>query len=152
MRAAGLEEGERSEDVRLVVDARDLDRGADAGAGREVDDGVEAAAGPLGLEDAGDGRGVGNVGPLEPEPLSREEAREAPLLEADVVGVVEVVDADDGIAPAEEPFADGRADEARAARDEDALYNPNFTPPRIRRSLIFQLSPLTAAESVTAKR
>ena len=47
-----------------------------------------------------------------------EEAREAPVLETDVVIVVEVVDADHGVSLLEEHLADARGDESGAAGDE----------------------------------
>ena len=147
MGAARVEEGEGAKDVRLVVDAGDLDRGAYAGTGGEVDDGVEPAGRLLRLEDAGDSLDVGDVGLLEAEARAAQEAREAPLLEADVVGVVEVVDADDGIAPAEEPLADGGADEPGPAGDQDAHYSPKLTPAKSRKLFHFQLSPSTAPMS-----
>jgi hypothetical protein len=47
-----------------------------------------------------------------------EEAGEAPVLQADVVVVVEVVDADDVVTLLKEQFADAGGDEAGAAGDK----------------------------------
>jgi hypothetical protein len=50
-------------------------------------------------------------------PLSQ--TAQAPILEADVVSVVQVVDTDDGMAGVEEQFTDPPADEAGGTGHED---------------------------------
>ena len=94
-----------------------LDAVAHAGLRPEVDDAVES----VGVGQALQRVGVGEIDPLEAEPLA-EIARQpvdAGLLERGVVIVVEVVDPDDLLAAFEQGAAGRRTDETRGSGDED---------------------------------
>ena len=112
--AAGLEHVGEADEVALDVGVRVGERVADARLGGQVDDALGAGGGRV------DGGRVGEVfadvavAGVPGEPL------EARLLEADVVVVVDDVEADDLVAAGEEALGDVVADEAGGAGDEDA--------------------------------
>ncbi len=100
-----LEQVERARGVRVEVDPRVDDRVADAGAGGEVDDCIDGGGGRIAKQRV-ERRAVRDVQALEMEPVGGEQPIEAPLLEPDVVGIVQVVDTEDGVTPFEEQLGD----------------------------------------------
>ena len=70
----------------------------------------------LGREDLLHRRAIGDVDAQEPEPRVTVKARQAGLFQAHLIVVVEVVEPDDLIAPLEQAYTQGRADETRGPR------------------------------------
>ena len=115
--ARRFEQAERPDAVDVLVEHRLSETGTDAGAGGQVDDGVEAAVG----EEPVHQRLVADV-PLDQAPVVPPgELRDVGALARGVVEVVEVVEHRHPIAPRQEPPGEVRADEAGAAGDEDVL-------------------------------
>jgi hypothetical protein len=92
---------------------------ASPGAGGEVDEGGEGAGKGLGRVPGGrDCLSIGDVHYLEPEPRAGDEAGDPALLQTDVVGVVQVVEPDDGVACVEQQLGHAGSDEPGGAGDE----------------------------------
>ena len=113
--AAAFEHVHEADDVAVDVGVRVLQRIAHAGLRGEVDHAVEAT----GLEELRHARTVGHVELDEAEALVRRQPRQPGLLEADVVVVVEVVEADDLIAARQQAQRGGHADEAGGAGEQN---------------------------------
>ena len=93
-----------------------------------------ATAGPG--EDGFERAYVADVGPNEREARTALQLTETPLLEPNVVGVIQVVETDDLVPLAEQKLGNLRADEACGAGDEIAIhFSPeDVTPARRRRT------------------
>lgn len=106
---------EVADQIRLRVDARVLDRIADARLRSQMHDPIEVGAGKRVLELAG----VGKVLEMEAEGLAMAgQFREPGLLERRAVILVEIVDSDDLLAPCEQAPRDAEADEAGGSGNE----------------------------------
>jgi len=92
---------------------------ADARLGRKVNDALR----PFARKEIRYPASVGDVELDEPESGVRREPREARLLQGNVVVVVEVIEAENVVAPREEPLGDVHSDESRCSRDEDFQMN-----------------------------
>lgn len=113
--AAALEDIEEAGDVAVDVGVG-VDEGvADAGLGGQVDDGAETVFG----EEVGHAASIGKVEADEGEAGAALELGEAGVFEGGVVVVVEVVEADDGVAAVEQAGSGVEADEAGGAGDQD---------------------------------
>lgn len=117
MGSGGLEDIDGAFDVGALVEGGLFEAGADAGAGGEVDDLVEAFRGEHFIDDMGfrdiaddDGEGFG-------EGL---EVEEVGLFDPGVVEVVEVIEGTDGVAFVEEAFAQVITDETGCAGNQDS--------------------------------
>ena len=120
--AGELEHREVPGDVGVDIVLGMVERVADAGLGGEVGDAVDPRLG--GGERGKPARG-GDVELLEAEARCFAEPLQPGLLQADVVIFVEVIDADDGIAPREQGDGDAIADEPGGPGDE----NGHLVPP-----------------------
>lgn len=116
--AAGLEHVEEADEVALEVGARVLDRVADARLGGEVHHDVESVRGEQTLDEGG----VAQVAAHEGEAavgVGLGQHAQARVLDAGIVVVVEVVEADDGVIGLLEQLLDEEgADEASGTSDE----------------------------------
>ncbi len=112
--ATGLDDVREADQVAARVRAGVDERVADAGLRGEVQHAVEARVG----EQPRDAVGVGDVELLEAEAGQRLELRQPVALQADVVVVVQVVDADDVVAAREQRLRGEEADEPGAAGDQ----------------------------------
>ena len=106
--AAGFQEIEGADDVRVDEGARRLKPGADAGLGGEVDDDVGLGV----LDEAHHPVGVLQHEVVEGEAGAAEETRQAVALQADMVVRRHAVEADAGGPEVEQPLGDVVADEA----------------------------------------
>lgn len=113
--AATLENVAESDEIRIDVHRRILDRIAHPRLRRHVHDCVEM----LIREKRGQSLSVRHIEFLETESFVRAQAGKAPFLEADIIVVAEVIDPDDLIAAFEQPQGKGPADEAGNAGDEN---------------------------------
>jgi hypothetical protein len=112
--AAALQDVGEAHQVALDVGAGVRERVAHPGLGGQVDHPAGAHLG----EEPRHGGAVGEVDALVAVARVPREARQARLLEGDVVVVVDHVEADDGLAPLEQALGDVVADEAGGAGDE----------------------------------
>lgn len=112
--AAALKDVNEADEVGIHVGVRMIERVPDAGLGREVDDALRALAGEV----IGHRRAVSDVELDEAEPHLFAQGLEPILFEARVVVVVQIVDAEDPIASAEQLEACVEADEAGSAGDQ----------------------------------
>lgn len=112
--AAAFENVEEADEVGIGIAVRIVEGVAHAGLGGEMHDALRAFLG----EQIGDGGAVGEVGFDEAEIGESRQAVEPGVLKRDFVVVVDVVEADDGIAPLEEHARGVEADEARCSRNQ----------------------------------
>ena len=113
--AQRLKHVEEACDVGADVSLRMLDGVADPGLRREMYHAVRRVV----PEQSPHGVGVAEVAAHELERPVPLQTPQTGLLEGDVVVRVQVVEAEDGIAPVEQTLRCGGADEARGAGDED---------------------------------
>ena len=113
--AAAFEDREEAAEVAVDVGPGIDERVANSSLSGEVDDAIEAFAG----EERCHCRAVGEVESLEAKVPLPGELLQAILLEADVVVVVEVVDADDAVATAQQAERGVHADEAGSAGNQN---------------------------------
>jgi hypothetical protein len=125
---ATLEDVHEAHEVRVHVGVRVRQRVANTRLRREVDHAIEAVL----LEEALHAVAVGHVELHEREALLRRQAREARLLERDLVVVVDVVEPHDRVASIEEDVADVGADESGGAGDEQVGHGGPHPNPRPR--------------------
>ncbi len=125
----GLKHVHVPNDVRLDVGTRILEAVADPRLGREVNDPV----GPL--HRVHHRREVGDVAAHEGEVLPRRKTCEARLLQTDVVIVVQVVDADHGLAPVEQGEAHMHAYETGRTGEKNGHGSRNSPSSRHARQL-----------------
>src|SRR5687768_11273103 len=122
MTDAEVEQVEGASVIRVVVDPGVLDRRPDAGARGEIEDAVEGSTSGTvrapGAKDAVETGAVADVDDIELEPLPAPEPVEAPVLEAHIVRIVQVVDAYDLVAALEQLLYDHGADEPRRPRHQ----------------------------------
>src|SRR3990172_7298012 len=111
--ATAFQDVPESDQVGVYVGVGVLDRVAYACLGREMHDGVEGVV-PKQIRDA---RAVHDVEFLKREPRVPGQPGKPRLLERDVIVIVEIVDAVNGIAAVEQLVRQGRADEAGGAGD-----------------------------------
>lgn len=77
------------------------------------------------------GRGGGEIDPVKREPVAAGEQRQPVFLEAHLVVVTEVVDADDGVAAVQQPPGEMKSDEtSRAGNDHSHRLNHTLRPSR----------------------
>ena len=113
-----LHQVQRTLGVRAQVNVRILDAVADAGAGREIEDGVETMRRENGLELVE----ILDVGLDEGETLATLERGEAVAFHPHVVGVVQIVEPHHLDPLVEEEAGDARGDEAGATGDKDTFH------------------------------
>ena len=113
--AARLEDVEEADQVAVRVGMRVLQRVADAGLCCEVQHALRAQLG----EQPARGIGIRDVGLDEAEALVRRELRQAGVLQARVVIIVQVVDADHRMAFGQEPAGAMHANEAGRTGHDD---------------------------------
>ena len=133
----GFENVDRAFDVDALVKRRFFEAGPHAGARGQVDDLVElhaakqcverGAVGQIAMDEFkrfGSPRGIGRaacrcgvLGRVIPRG-ERLDVAEVPAFELRVVEIIEVIERPDGVAVAQQPFANVRTDEARAAGDQ----------------------------------
>ncbi len=134
MAAAGFQEVECAKDVDFDVEARVFDRGAHAGFGSDVDDGV----GPVFSEDAGDESFIADVAFVKARVL--DECGDVAAFDLGAVKVVEVVQGDHFVALGQNAFAKVGADEACCASDKNTHLNSLMTSvPRSKHLLVAEL-------------
>src|SRR6185437_15167541 len=117
-KAAGrFEQDHLAHDVAVDIGVRVLQRVAHAGLCREMDDPRYVA---ITCEHFGDTVAVGDVDLVKDEIRIALEPFETSLLQPDAVVLVQIVDANDRLAPLGEAACDMKADEARGPGDENA--------------------------------
>src|SRR5258707_9356504 len=112
---AAFEDVTEADEVRIDVGLGILERVAHARLRREMDHRIELLA----REERAHRRAIGDVAAYELELSLAREAREPRLLQANVVVIVQVVEAGDALAALGEPQGQGGADEASRAGDQD---------------------------------
>lgn len=127
--AARLHHGQVPGQVRAFVGERVLDAVANAGLGGEVDHALD----PVVLDDLGDRGGVGDVEPVEREAVQPVEGPQPGLLERGIIIIIDDVDADHGVAEAQQTVGCRMTDETSCARNENwrainILFRQDFLP------------------------
>lgn len=119
--ARQFEDFEMANEIGMNVIARRLDAVADAGLGAEVDDGI----GYVGADGSDKGSAIGEISRAEAEGwMLADEGGEAGVFECRRVIGIEIIDADDAVAPAEQRRCDMGADEAGGTGDENQHVKP----------------------------
>jgi len=112
---ASFEDVEKADDVAVDVHVGILEGVANARLSRKMNDTLR----PFALEKIRDTPPVGDIELDELKSAVRGKPCEARLLQGNVVVVVEVIEAENAVAPREEPLGDVHSDESRCARDQD---------------------------------
>ena len=113
-----LEDVERALGIRLHVDVRILDAVAHSGTGGEIEDDVEFTA----LEDAIEVIEILDVAFVESEAFAVGEVGKAVLFDAEIVGVVEIIDPDDLDSLFKKEAGDAVGDKSGGAGDENSFH------------------------------
>ncbi|MNN59508.1 hypothetical protein D3C81_1746270 [compost metagenome] len=111
---AALEDGERAVQIAVGIGKGVVQRIAHPGLGPQVDHPIE----PLAGKERRHGGAIGEIAPLEAKSGQWQQQCQPCLLQADLVVVVEVVEADHLMAVATEPLRHMEADEAGGAGDQ----------------------------------
>ena len=116
MSPRGFEHIDRALDIDALEKFRLIQAGPDAGAGREMNDLIERDLG----EQVFQGLHVGQIFGDEGERFAeRRDFLEIFFFDRRAVERIQVIQGPDGVAIAQQPFANVRADEARAAGDQN---------------------------------
>ena len=121
--ARHLQDHQVARQVGLQVVERLLDRIPHPGLGAEVHDAVDGGVGGVERRHGG---AVGEVHPVELEAVAALERREAGVLQAGIVVVVQVVDADHPVAAVEQGLRDVHADEPGCSGNQNGHPNHPF--------------------------
>ena len=113
--AAEVQQVEGAGDVGVHAGPGVVDAGPDPGPGGEVDHAVD---GRLAVARGLEGGAIRDIRPPEREALAGSQPLEAPVLEPDVVGVVQIVDAEDRVTAVQQLLGDRGPDEPRRSRQQ----------------------------------